>query len=304
VTLDGYLPVVTNVMVPGSSRLGARGEPFLVQIALTPQVLPVPGSDWSGSTIFHLGLKLKWIGPFWAGLTEITRRQFEAFTRSPGSGGLVCVTANGWRVMPDRSWRNPGFPQSDDHPVVGATWHEATAFCEWLTRQDRAARVIRATQTYRLPTDTEFTLMARGFTGGVKRGNYAGAEVRLGEWNPYWEVLTDSAQREHEDGFQRTAPVGEVKTWQTPSGLFDLGGNVEEWCADWYVRTLNTPDILQQIPLLNDDGDGRTYKVTRGGSWFDEQPADVAIDTRHRFKPEERHDRIGFRIVLVDAATP
>ena len=135
---------------------------------------------------------------------------------------------------------------------------------------------------------------------GLGAGNFAGTEVTNGAWNMNWQTLKDDNGNPHKDSYERTAPVGKTPGGDTPRGLRDVLGNVAEWGEEWYTTAMNNAEVLREIPVLNEDGGGQAYRVVRGGSWFNEQMRDLAPSTRWRFPPGERHDFIGFRLVLVN----
>jgi len=124
------------------------------------------------------------------------------------------------------------------------------------------------------------------------KGNYSGKEATNHNWFLFWGNL------ERSDCFARTGPVATFPP--NGFGFHDLGGNVAEWCLDWYRPETNAPALLQRIPLLQEAGDGATYKILRGASWYDHDRDDLLTATRHRAKPGERHDRYGFRVALVE----
>lgn len=297
--LDGYLPVKTNIMV----EYTPEGS-FPVMVHLPRRFWPKDGENWAGSTLGGVDFGFRWMGGFWAGEQEVTRGQFTRFiAQSPSTEpkGIICVTRDGWKEFPDLYWRNPGFAQEDDHPVVGVSWHDAMAFCNWLTQADQKAGVLLTNFHYRLPTDAEFTRMAQGVEGRVGGGNYAGIEATNGDWNPYWPPLAGAHWEVHRDDFARTAPVGRFRAG---NGLADLAGNVAEWCLDVYSPALNSSAVLAEIPGLAGDSRKAGMRVVRGGSWFDSYLLDIDLNTRCAFLPTERHDRIGFRVVLVKDSTP
>ena len=74
---------------------------------------------------------------------------------------------------------------------------------------------------------------------------------------------------------------------------------MDEWCLDDYTASLNSAEARGLNPFLEDDGGG-TYKVLRGGSWYDDQEVDLRTTTLHGASPDARTDRYGFRIVLVE----
>lgn len=306
-SLEGYDVLKTNIMVPG----GLKGK-FPIQVALRLRLPPETGKDWALSSLDDPLFAFRWIESFWAGVHEITRRQFAVFvsdTGHPATNGLVGVTADGWKFLPDHSWRNPGFQQTgyqqtEDDPVVGVSWDEAKAFCDWLTRRDRERGRLRPGQLYRLPTNAEFDRMTAGLDIGVGSGNFAGKEVLGGAWNPYWQTLIDDRGNLHVDSYVRTAPVGKTPGCVSPRHrLCDLQGNVAEWGAEWYTASMNPAEILREIPLLNEDGGGGAYRVVHGSSWYTEQMCDLAPAIRWRFPAGERHDFVGFRLVLVNEPT-
>jgi len=189
----------------------------------------------------------------------------------------------------DYSWSNPGFDQMDDHPVTCVSWEDAKAFCEWLTRKERQDRKIKLDQEYRLPTDWEWS-MAVGLREGREgnpesknekikdiypwnkgkgtwpppkgAGNYAGEEARDKDWPSDFSVIEG-----YNDGYPRTSPVGSFAT--NANGLYDLGGNVWEWCEDLYSHSMNRPDIVVKLKaagLTDDVIKQLNLRVLRGGS--------------------------------------
>jgi formylglycine-generating enzyme required for sulfatase activity len=108
------------------------------------------------------------------------------------------------------------------------------------------------------------------------------------------------------DPHPRTAPVGSYTS--NAYGLFDLGGNVWEWCSTWYQTNLNQADlndpaIVQGFPALLDDGGGRQNRVVRGGSWHAQRQVDLRTRFRGIGDPRIRFDDFGFRCVLARDGT-
>jgi len=189
------------------------------------------------------------------------------------------------------TWRNPGFEQSDDHPVVYVSWHDATEFCWWLSKQYDG--------TYRLPTESEWEYCCRAGTDTLyyngddsKRlplvANFA--DGRLRARLPKRPV---SVPDNGDDGFAFTAPVGHFapNRW----GLYDMHGNVLEWCLDGYDESYykNSPqdDPWNADPTLD-------RKVFRGGSWY-AGPAECRSADRGRSSPRSAGMTGGFRVVRV-----
>ncbi len=202
------------------------------------------------------------------------------------------------------SWEDPGFDQTGGHPVVGVSWHDAKAFCEWLTLRERAAGRLPADREYRLPADHEWSVAvglsedparspeekdeeikdayqwgewAEGKPPAQGAGNYAGTEADDGHWPEEFGVIAS-----HNDGHARTAPAGSFKP--NRFGLYDMGGNVLEWCDDEYHP-------------------GAGPRVLRGASWNYDDRDNLLSSNRYYDHPGGRHVIIGFRCV-VGASSP
>jgi len=184
----------------------------------------------------------------------------------------------------DGNWKKPGFQQEDTHPVVKVSWYDANAFCEWLTKKELAAGKIKAGQKYRLPTDAEWSVAVglgkeKGNTPREKRQGIKDVYPWGKEWPPpvgagnYYKSLKV-------DNFEYTSPVGSFAS--NKNGLHDMGGNVWEWCEDWY------------------DPAAKTYRVLRGASWGNGRPVGLLSSIRNYGTPGNRYDGgVGFRCVLV-----
>jgi hypothetical protein len=183
----------------------------------------------------------------------------------------------------DESWKKPGFKQEDTHPVVMVSWNDAQAFCEWLTKKELAEGKIKAGQKYRLPTDAEWSVAVglgqeKGNTPKEKQGgiNYV---YPWGKGYPPPKEAGNYQKRLKVDKFELTAPVGSFAS--NKDGLHDLGGNVWEWCEDWY------------------DPAAKTYRVLRGASWNGGDRGYLLSSYRRGYAPGGRNGLIGFRCVLV-----
>lgn len=207
------------------------------------------------------------------------------------------LSSNWWQKQNNFTfgWHNPGFEQTMDHPVVCVSWHDANAFCQWLTKIERKKGLIGENQFYRLPADWEWSaavglnedssgtpetkneIISGVYPWGTnwppprKSGNYAGAEAIGTNWPLQLEFVADN------DGYARTAPVGSFEP--NKYGLFDIGGNVWEWCLDLY-------------------NDKQESRVVRGASWADANQNTLLSSHRFRHTPNRRFDFCGFRCVL------
>jgi hypothetical protein len=185
----------------------------------------------------------------------------------------------------DGSWKDFGFgfQQEDTHPVVKVSWKDAQAFCAWLTKKEMAEGKIKAGQKYRLPTDAEWSVAVglgreTGSTPAEKSRGIEGVYPWGKEWPPpvgsenYYKSLKA-------DKFDYTSPAGSFAA--NKLGLHDLGGNVWEWCEDWY------------------DPAAKAHRVVRGASWGNIDPGSLLSSYRNGYAPGRRYDLIGFRCVLV-----
>ena len=184
-------------------------------------------------------------------------------------------------------WETPGFAQGPTHPVVLVRWEEAQAFCGWLTEQERTAGLLGQGQSYRLPTDLEWSAAVglpqeSGATPKEKDMGIKGVYPWGTQWPPP-KGAGNYASSLKVDDFEYTSPVGSFSANQ--HGLYDLGGNVWEWCEDFY------------------DGKSGT-RVLRGGSWRNFGPDGLLSSNRDRDGPVRRNYDIGFRVVLAGLSAP
>ncbi len=214
---------------------------------------------------------------------ETRRSDFEKFTQVAGfhaEGGIWSLKEGRW-ARHGETWQNPGFEQGPPHPVVGVSWNEAKAFCEWLTFEEQKRGRLPKGKRYRLPTEREWMAVIGtseypwGASWPPPAGveNLAGGEV-LGEgWPRFWRYLEG-----YQDRHIRTAPVGSY----TPNahGFYDLGGNVLEWGEEFFRE-------------------GETPRILRGGGWTGALPEHLKSQRRGKAEPGFRSDSVGFRIVLV-----
>jgi formylglycine-generating enzyme required for sulfatase activity len=232
---------------------------------------------------------------YWLGKTAVTRGQFRAFVadtgyqteaETDGKGGYGWSGAT-FEHRPEFTWNNPGFAQTDEHPVVMVSWNDAQRFCKWLRRG--------SAQPVRLPTEAEWERACRG---GERRGRFffGDDEEELARFGNVADASFRAATKKDwgiraDDGYAFTAPVGQFRP--NPYGLYDMHGNVWEWCQDWYDKEYYTKD-----PGSDPKGpDGGTLRVLRGGSWGSSARLCRAA-YRNRLEPDRRYDGIGFRVAL------
>ena len=187
----------------------------------------------------------------------------------------------------DNSWKSPGFEQGPTHPVVKVSWDDAQAYCRWLTEKERKAGLISAEQSYRLPTDAEWS-MAVGLdepsVGTPKEKDWKVKDVY--PWGTQWPPPRGAGNYRESlkvDDFPNTSPVGSFSA--NRHGLYDMGGNAMQWCEDWY------------------DADQKS-RVLRGASWDDFNPVYLLSSCRLGRTPDLRYSDVGFRCVMVVGSSP
>lgn len=226
---------------------------------------------------------------FYAGKLEVTVGQFRRFAEETryrteaekGSSGGFGWDGKALVQAPRYTWRDPGFPQTDRHPVTIVTHDDALAFAAWLSR--RTGRPVR------LPSEAEWEYAARG--GSRARFSSGEAEDSVREIG--WFKANAGGG---------THPAGEKKP--NGFGLYDTAGNVYEWCRDWYAPYLPGPvtDPEESRSTLSD----KPRRVLRGGSWLKGAGA-LRSAARYRNAPGSRNADNGLRVVaevVAAAAAP
>jgi formylglycine-generating enzyme required for sulfatase activity len=206
---------------------------------------------------------------YWLGKYEVTLGQYLAF-----------ISETGYEPLP--SWISQYSP-ADNHPVVGVSWEDAAAYCQWLSKQ--------VGLRFKLPTEAQWEKAARGTDGRqYPWGNHA--PFYKGKWYANY-AAQDNWDKKAADGFEFTAPVGSFPLGASPYGLLDMAGNVWEWCSDWY-----NSGYYQVSPRQDPAGppDG-TRRVLRGGCWYS-FAAVVRCAERNNARPSFRDNLLGFRLCL------
>ena len=201
--------------------------------------------------------------PFYLAATETTNAQYARFLKATGH--------------PKPPYWQDETLNAPDQPVVGVNWHDARAFCDWLTQKTGVV--------HRLPRETEWETAARGglvgkpYPWGRELPN-AGGRYRA---NYYPDDFDD-------DGFRLTAPVGSFPA--NGYGLFDMAGNVSEWTAD------DKTPLGGSSPFAAPD-----YRLLKGGSWFS-RARDLRCAARKFAPPHTADGFIGFRVLRETPANP
>lgn len=253
--LAGYKPaLVTGEVTP-------RQQTFLAA-RLEKDSTAHPGEAWTNS----LGMKFVPLGQIRISIWETRVQDYEMFCRATR-----------------RRYEPPDFQQTSTDPVVKVNWFDATAFCKWLTEKERDENLLEDRQFYRLPTDREWSAVV-----GLPNETGGTPEARDGKisnefpWGKQWPAPPDAGNYGSSQLRRTTMPVGSFKP--NALGIYDLGGNVWEWCLESYKG--------------NSGPASRDWGVLRGGSWATSNRVEMQSSYRNVVDRNERDVVCGFRCVL------
>ncbi len=227
---------------------------------------------------------------FWMGKFEVTVGQFRQFTAKTGYVTTAEENGTGWGYNPisgnwgeqkGMNWRNPGFKQTDLCPVTIVSLTDALEFCQWISKLSG--------YRFTLPTEAQWEYACRA---GTETVYFWGNNPKQGKLylNKAESRASSRKNFDFKDGYWYTAPVGEFKPNQW--GLFDMHGNVWEWCRDgWHADYRNAPP--DGSCWENEDS---ASHVIRGGGWSD-QIENCRSAFRIESKMDARDHTLGFRIV-------
>jgi formylglycine-generating enzyme required for sulfatase activity len=298
----------------------------------------VPGGEFEMGTNSDLGRPEEKpahrvrVRGFWMDETEVTNSQFAAFvgatgyrttaeraptveeimksappgTPPPDQGSLVPGSLvfrmtpsavdlsdfrHWWVWTPGADWRHPEGPASsiagrENHPVVHVSWDDAAAYAAWAGK--------------RLPTEAEWEFAARGGTARL----YAWGDEPFSDGQPQANIWQGEFpwKNSARDGFERTAPVRSFAS--NLLGLYDMSGNVWEWCSDWfdaerYRKTAPEPDVDPKGPEHPSGPAHSARRAQRGGSFLchDAYCSRYRPTARHGGAPDTGMSHLGFRCV-------
>ena len=226
---------------------------------------------------------------FWMDAREVTVAEFARFVEATGYrteaerfgwSGVFDKASGGWARVDGADWRRPEGPSAPEargnEPVCQVSWNDAAAYARWAGK--------------RLPTEAEWEFAARG---GLEGKRYAwGDELRPGgRAVANWWQGRFPEQDTGEDGYAGRAPAGSFAP--NGYGLYDVGGNVWEWCADWFDA-----EYYARSPAANPAGpDAGEERVIRGGSWMCSENfcSNYRVSARSRATPDSGLNNLGFR---------
>jgi len=283
-----YPPEITNSIAMSLRLLPAGG--FMMGSGVPPEMAARTSSAYDAKAAWfedeYPRHAVRISKPFYLGVEEVTVGQFRRFVDATGyeteaerSGG-----GYGWNAGEDvfdngdYTWRTPGFPQEDDHPVLVISWNDAIAFCRWLTEKEGVG--------YRLPTEAEWEYACRA---GTTTRYYHGDDVE--GLTEVGNMVASAPSPEEPGEYYPAFSVAVASLRPNAFGLYDMHGNAWEWCADWYAK-----DYYARSPATDPKGPetGESH-VIRGGSFlsgFD----DTRTANRDWDPTNLRLHHLGFRV--------
>ncbi|HLW66776.1 MAG TPA: SUMF1/EgtB/PvdO family nonheme iron enzyme, partial [Gemmataceae bacterium] len=213
--------------------------------------------------------------PFRIGIYEVTVGQFRQFAQETGYQTDAEMSHRGGIMKTRRSdegdrdpkftWKHPDISQGDNYPVAQLSWNDAVQFCKWLSDKE--------TRTYRLPTEAEWTWACRA--GNAGKYHFGDDDSLLGDYA--WYDANSGG---------RTHPVGQKKAnaW----GLFDMHGNVCEYCQDWVEPLPNGDFTDPQGPKSG------KFRAIRSSGFYDNGSG---VNRRGAYGQRQSMNHYGFRVV-------
>jgi formylglycine-generating enzyme required for sulfatase activity len=341
-TLMGLAAIVASAATYGVVHLIRAEKP--PPDATPTGMIWIPGGEFNMGTEAEVGwadekpVHRVRVDGFWMDTTEVTNAQFRAFVDATGymttaeqtpdvadilrqsppgtppppkeqlvPGSVVFVMTPGpvqdfrdysqwWKWTPGACWKHPEGPTStiagrENHPVVQVSWNDAIAYAKWAGK--------------RLPREAEWEFAARGGLASMTYGwgdekPGVGGKWQVNIWQGHFPQNNTAA-----DGYERTAPVGSYAA--NGYGLYDMAGNVWEWCNDWYDRELYRKRAGSEV-IVNPTGPDtsadpqrpyQSQRVQRGGSFLCDESYCLRYrpSARHGSTPDTGMSHAGFRCV-------
>jgi len=200
------------------------------------------------------------IPEFYMGVYSVTNEQYFKFVKEAGYSSPEEST---WGTP---VWKKGKFPEDKGkHPVVCVSWHDAKAYCDWAGLS--------------LPADLQWEKASRSFDG------------RLYPWGNEWDEK--KFRNYNNKGSGTTCAVNDYPEGKSAFGIFNMSGNVWEWCEDWYESNVYERYARNDLTLPNTG----QYKILRGGSWHGDNSLPFRCAARLPRPPEDLASVSGFRCV-------
>lgn len=262
-----------------------------------PELVVIPGGDFAmGSTEAEVGHESDEapqhkvsIRSFALGRTEVTVGEYRRFVEETGRRMhprlRQCFTyvTTVWTEIKGRYWDDPGFPQTDEHPVVCVSTVDAEDYVEWLNSKVEGS-------PYRLPSEAEWEYAARA---GAETPFWWGAKISPEQANYKGDLVYDKGAKGEYRG--ATLPVMSFKP--NPFGLYQVHGNAWEWTEDCenpdYVDAPTDGSAWRNEGFFSKGDCAR--RILRGGGWYD-HPTDLRLAGRVRYHERDKIDSVGFRV--------
>lgn len=290
--LSGLLLVLIACSEQRQAQIPKAQPPATAAIAGRPGMVFLNGGEFQmgadDGMPFEAPVHRVTLKPFWIDAREVTVADFILFVTAThyqteaeklGWSGVFDVKSGKWEKVEGASWRHPDGLQSEPNPVEPVcqiSWNDAVAYAKWRGK--------------RLPSEAEWEFAARG---GLVGKTYAwGDDLRPGG-KPVanWWQGHFPEQNTGEDGYVGRAPVGMFPP--NGYGLYDVAGNVWEWCADWFEE-----GYYAKTPAANPPGPSAgKERVIRGGSWMcsENYCTNYRAAARSHATPDSGLNNLGFR---------
>lgn len=301
--LDDYFALEDNQLRAIRERVAGQGPIIPPNMVCIPEGWFIRGSwEYEPSGLDYTYMRPArriWLNNFAIDKFLVTNEQFSRFVKETGykttaekeGWGMVVSSNDRWEKKENACWTDPsglgiGVEDKGNHPVVQVSYDDALEYCKWRSKVEGVS--------FTLPTEAQYEKAARGALGRrFPWGNkwkkemancsswWAKRELSREDWAKWWRNVKKRPC---------TTPVGQFPP--NMYGIFDIVGNVWEWCRDYYSPGFYV--VSSDRNPINEDG--HEYRVIRGGGW-DDLPTALRCAWRYTPKFYERGDNLGFRSV-------